>query len=145
MILVDANLLLYAEDSRSGHHELARKWWDQQLSGSTPVCLCWPVLTAFLRIGTNARLHQRPLSLREATQRVQSWVDQPCVRIIEATENHWPIFQRMLKAGNAAGNLVMDAHLAALAVEHACRLCSSDSDFARFPGIKWLNPVGIES
>ncbi len=82
MILVDANILLYAEDSLSVHHEAARAWWDAQLSGSSPVCLCGPVLTAFIRISTNARLHQRPLTLKEAVDRVQSWIEQPCVRII---------------------------------------------------------------
>ena len=78
MILVDANLLLYAEDTLSEYHEMARSWWDKQLSGSAPVCLCWPVLTAFIRIGTNVRLHQRPLTMKEAIERVQSWLDQPC-------------------------------------------------------------------
>lgn len=141
MILVDANLLLYAEDSLSAHHEMARAWWDSQLSGSAPVCLCWPVLTAFIRIATNARLHQRPLTLTEAVDRVQSWFDQPCVRMIHPTEQHWHIFQRMLHDGNATANLVSDAHLAALAVEHSCELCSTDADFARFPGLNWLNPI----
>jgi uncharacterized protein len=141
MILVDANLLLYAEDSLSEHHEAARRWWDNQLSGSEPVGLCWPVLTAFIRIGTNARLHQRPLTPGEATQRVQSWLDQPCVRILQPTDQHWGIFQRLLREGGAVANLVSDAHLAALAVEHNCELCSTDSDFARFPGLKWTNPI----
>jgi len=141
MILVDANLLLYAEDSLSEHHVAARTWWDAQLSGADPVCLCWPVLTAFVRIGTNARLHRRPLTLKEAVARVQSWLEQPCVRIIQPTEQHWPIFQQLLRAGNAAGNLVSDAHLAALAVEHNCVLQSTDTDFARFRGLKWKNPV----
>ena len=141
MILVDANLLLYAEDSLSAHHEAARTWWDAQLSGSEPVCLCWPVLTAFLRIATNARLQQRPLTLQEAVDRVQSWIDQPCVRTIQPTEQHWEILQRMLQDGNATGNLVPDAHLAALALEHDCELYSTDADFARFPGLQWRNPV----
>ena len=141
MILVDANILLYAEDSRSEHHEVARTWWDAQLSGSDPMALCWPVLTAFIRIGTNTRLHQRPLTLKEAIDRVQSWLDQPCVRIIQSTDQHWPIFQQMLRAGNATANLVSDAHLAALAVEHNCVLYSTDTDFARFRGLKWKNPV----
>lgn len=141
MILVDANLLLYAEDSLSEHHEAARNWWDARLSGSDPVCLCWPVLNAFLRIATNARLHQRPLTLKEATARVQSWLDQSCVRIIQPTEQHWVIFQQMLRSGNAVGNLVSDAHLAALAVEHNCVLHSSDADFSRFRGLKWKNPI----
>jgi toxin-antitoxin system PIN domain toxin len=143
MILVDANILLYAEDSRSEHHEAARAWWDEQLSGSDPIALCWPVLTAFIRIGTNPRLHQRPLTLREAVERVQSWLDQPCVRVIQPTDQHWLLFQQMLRAGNATANLVSDAHVAALALEHNCVLYSSDTDFARFRGLKWKNPVGL--
>ncbi len=145
MILVDANILLYAEDSLSAHHESARTWWDAQLSCAAPVCMCWPVLTAFIRIVTNARLHQRPLTLREAVDRVQSWLDQPCVCVIQPAEQHWEILQRMLHEGNATGNLVSDAHLAALAVEHNCELCSTDADFARFPGLNWRNPVSAKS
>lgn len=144
MILVDANLLLYAEDSLSEHHDGAREWWDAQLSGTKPVGLCWPVLTAFIRIGTNARLHQRPLTLKEAVDRVQSWLGQPCVRFILPTEQHWTIFRRVLReGGNATGNLVPDAHLAALAIEHNCELYSSDADFARFPGLAWHNPLDL--
>src|SRR5690349_9910097 len=126
MILVDANLLLYAEDSLSPHHATAREWWDQRLSGTEPVMLCWPVLTAFLRIATNPRLHQRPLTLKEATERVQSWLDQPCVRVVHPTDAHWAIFQKLLRDGNATANLVSDAHVAALAVEHNCELQSTD-------------------
>ena len=144
MILVDANLLLYAEDSLSEHHERARRWWDAQLSGSAPVCLCWPVLTAFLRIGTNARLHRRPLRVAEAIERVGSWLNQPCVRLVQPSDEHWPIFQRLLRHGNASANLVSDAHLAALAVEHNCVLQSTDADFARFKELKWHNPVTEE-
>jgi toxin-antitoxin system PIN domain toxin len=141
VILVDANLLLYAEDSLSEHHEAARDWWDAQLSESSPVCLCWHVLIAFIRIGTNARLHQRPLTLKEGCERIQSWFAQPCVRLIQPTESHWEIFQNMLKEGKATGNLVSDAHLAALAVEHNCVLQSTDTDFARFPSLKLANPI----
>ena len=103
--------------------------------------MCWPVLTAFIRIGTNVRLHRRPLTLREAVERVQSWLDQPCVRIISPTDQHWRLFQSMLRAGNATANLVSDAHLAALAVEHNAVLHSTDTDFARFRGVKWVNPL----
>lgn len=141
MILVDANLLLYAEDSLSEHHEAARTWWDGQLSGSEPVGLCWPVLNAFIRIGTNPRLHQRPLMLKEVIERVQSWLDQPCVRILQPTDQHWRIFQQMLQSGKAVGNLVSDAHLAALAAEHNAVLYSTDADFSRFRGLKWRNPL----
>ena len=141
MTLVDTNILLYAEDSLSEHHEAARAWWDDQLSGLEPVALCWPVLSAFIRIGTNTRLHKRPLTLKEAVERVQSWLDQPCVRILTPTDHHWAIFQRMLRASNATANLVSDAHLAALSVEHNCKLASTDTDFARFRGLKWRNPI----
>jgi uncharacterized protein len=144
MILVDANLLLYAEDSLSEHHEPARRWWDTQLSGISPVGLCWPALVAFIRIGTNPRVHQRPLTLQEAVARVQSWLDQPCVRLLQPTENHWGILQRMLRVGSATGNLVSDAQMAALAVEHDCVLHSTDRDFARFRGLKWLNPLATD-
>jgi toxin-antitoxin system PIN domain toxin len=141
VILVDANLLLYAEDSLSAHHDAARKWWDAQLSGTAPVGLCWPVLTAYLRIGTNTRLHRRPLTPGEGVERVQSWLDQPCVRLLTPTDQHWRLFQQMMRSGNATGNLVSDAHLAALALEHNCVLHSTDRDFARFRGLKWLNPL----
>jgi uncharacterized protein len=141
MIVVDANLLLYAEDSLSSLHEVAREWWDEQLSATEPVGICWPVLTAFVRIATNQRLHQRPLTLDEACARLQSWFDQPCVRLLHPTEHHWRFFQQMLHHGGATGNLVTDAHLAAIALEHNGELCSTDNDFSRFPALKWRNPL----
>lgn len=141
MILVDANILLYAEDQMSPHHEKARTWWDAQLSGDKPVCLCWTVLNAFVRIGTNPRVFEHPLSLDQALARVQSWMDQPCTRLVNPTEHHWTVFQKMLLKGQAVANLVTDAHLAALAVEHGCELMSTDADFSRFPGVKWRNPL----
>lgn len=141
MILVDANLPLYAENRTSSCHEEAREWWDAQLSGSSPVCLCWPVINAFVRIGTNPRIFDRPLTLDEATDRVSSWLAQPCVRIIHATERHWDVFRELLLNSQAAANLVTDGHLAALAIEHGCELCSTDRDFSRFPRLKWRNPL----
>ena len=142
MILPDANLLLYAEDSLSRDHEKSRRWWDEVLSGSDTVNLCWPVINAFIRIATNARLHERPLLLEEAVARVSSWMEQPCVRVIGPTELHWTIFQKQMRESAATANLVSDAHLAALAIEHASTLYSTDRDFARFPSLKWKNPVG---
>jgi toxin-antitoxin system PIN domain toxin len=141
MIFVDANILLYAEDNGSSQHAAARTWWDAQLSGAEPVCLCWTVLCAFIRIGTNRRVFETPLSLEEAQARVQSWLDQPCVRLIHATQRHWSLLNGLLVAGQATANLVTDAHLAALAIEHGCVLCSTDADFGRFPGLKWRNPL----
>jgi len=141
LILVDANILLYAEDALHSRHRQAREWWDDQLSGTEIVCLCWSVLSAFIRIGTNTRVFEHPLSLEQALTRVQSWLDQPCARIIRPTERHWTVFKQMLTDGQAVANLVTDAHLAALAIEHGCELASTDSDFARFPNLKWLNPL----
>ena len=141
MILVDANILLYAEDSLHPRHERARAWLDAQLSGDQIVCLCWTVLLAFIRIATNPRVFETPLSLEQAVARVQSWLDQPCTRVIRPTERHWIVFQQTLEDGQAVANLVTDAHLAALAIEHGCELASTDSDFARFPGLKWKNPL----
>jgi len=141
VILVDANILLYAEDQLSPRHAAARSWWDAQLSKSSPLCLSWIVLGAFIRIGTNPRVFEHPMSLDQAVSRVQSWLDQPCTRIIHPTERHWIVFQKMLFDGQAVANLVTDAHLAALAVEHGCELVSTDSDFSRFRGIRWSNPL----
>jgi len=141
VILVDANILLYAEDQLSPHHEKARTWWDAELSGSSPVCFCWAVLGAFLRIGTNPRVFENPLSMEQAMARVRSWMGQPCARIVTPTERHWVVLQQMLRGGQAAANLVPDAHLAALAVEYGCDLVSTDSDFSRFPGVRWRNPL----
>jgi len=141
LILVDANILLYAEDSLHPRHQQARVWWDGQLSGTGIVCLCWTVMSAFIRIGTNPRVFEHPLSLEQALARVQSWMDQPCTRVVRPTERHWTVFQQVLTDGQAVANLVTDAHLAALAIEHGCELASTDSDFARFAKLKWKNPL----
>jgi len=143
VIFVDANLLLYAEDALSSRNTVARAWWDEQLSGRDPVCLCWTVIGAFIRISTHRRVFTRPLSLEEARDRVQSWLRQPCVRVVTPTENHWNTFSRMLERGQAPANLVTDAHLAALAYDHGCVLCSTDRDFVRFPGLKWKDPLQV--
>lgn len=141
MILVDTNLLLYAEDQLSPRHTAARRWWDAKLSGTTPVCLCWTVICAFIRIGTNPRVFEAPLSIEESVSRVQSWMAQPCIRLIYPTKQHWEILQQLMIDGQAKANLVSDAHLAALAIEHNCELFSTDADFARFPKLKWQNPI----
>jgi hypothetical protein len=105
------------------------------------VCLCWTVISAFIRIASNSRVFENPLSVAQTIKRVQSWLDQPCARLIEPTDRHWLVFQLMLTEGQALGILVTDAHLAALAVQHGCELMSTDVDFARFPRLKWTNPL----
>ena len=141
MIFVDANILLYAENADGAQHEAARDWWDGRLSGTTSVCLCWTVINAFIRIGTNPRVYNAPLTMEQALARVQSWLDQPCVRLISPTSQHWKIFGQLLRESQATGNLVTDAHLAALAMEHGCTLYSTDADFSRFRSLKWRNPL----
>jgi toxin-antitoxin system PIN domain toxin len=141
MTLLDANLLLYAEDQTSPHHTKARQWWEAQLSGTGAVCLSWPVISAFMRITTNARIVRHPLTIGQAVDRVNEWLVRPCVRVVAPTDAHWDLFEQMLRQGQAGANLVNDAHLAALAIEHGCELCSADADFARFPRLRWRNPL----
>jgi uncharacterized protein len=117
------------------------EWWVAQLSGSSPVCVCWSVISAFLRIATHRQIFECPITLEEAVNRVESWLHQPCVRIVQPTERHWQFFREMLTTGKATANLVADAHLATLSLEHGCELNSTDMDFTRFPGLKWRNPL----
>ena len=141
MILVDANLLLYAYNGSSEDHAKAKEWLETVFSGHEPVALCWSVILAFIRIATNSRAFPRPLSRTEAAAVVSEWFNQPQTVVIGPGENHWVILQRALSEGKASGALVSDAHLAALAIEHGATLCSSDRDFARFPRVRLLNPL----
>lgn len=141
MILVDANILLYAYDVRSPHHEAAREFWERRLSETPPVGLAWITVAAFLRIGTNTRAFARPLALAEATRAVSSWLARPMVGLVGPGPGHWAILADLLARSRATGPLVADAHLAALAMEHGARLCSTDRDFARFPGLDWQDPL----
>ena len=141
MILVDANILLYAENTDVPQHAKAVQWWDEQLSTQPAIRLPWPVLCAFIRISTNHRVFRSPLMIGQAADRVSSWLERPNVQTLETTPRHWTLFRQMLEGGQATGNLVSDAHLAALAIEHNCELFSSDADFARFPKLKWRNPL----
>lgn len=111
------------------------------MSGREPVGLAWSVVAAFIRLGTNPRVFNRPLLLPEAGARVDGWLAQPCVRVVVPTDRHWDILRRLLTAGQATANLVSDARLAALAIEYGCVLMNTDADFARFPRLKWRNPL----
>lgn len=141
MILVDANLLLYAYDPRSEWHAASRQWLEQTVSGAALVRLAWLTVWAFLRISTNPRVYERPLSIAEAEGHVASWLAQPSVGILDPGERHWEIVARLLHDGQATGPLVMDAALAAIAIEHGATLCTTDRDFARFPALRWVNPL----
>ena len=141
MIVVDANLLLYAYDASSAAHDAARAWLEETLSSSDPVGLPWATLLAFLRISTNPRALTRPLSMAEASAIVDAWLSQPCVTIAEPGERHWEVLAGLLAAGQVRGPLVSDAHLAALAIEHGATLATTDRDFARFDGLRTSNPL----
>jgi uncharacterized protein len=143
VILIDANLLIYAIDSDSPWHRAARRWFEQALSSSEPVGLPWVVILAFIRITTRAGIMRRPLAPAAAVAYVQSWLEQPCVEAVAPGERHWPILRNLLEATGSAGNLTADAHIAALALERGARVCSSDHDFARFPGVLHVNPLVV--
>jgi toxin-antitoxin system PIN domain toxin len=141
MILIDANLLLYAYDPNSRHHMAAKSWLEATLSGSQLVRFSWMTLWAFLRITTNARVYERPLSIVEAEDALASWLAQPIVGILDPGERHWDILRRLTTGGQATGSLVMDAALAAVAIEHGATLYTTDRDFARFDELRWINPI----
>jgi toxin-antitoxin system PIN domain toxin len=141
VILLDANLLLYAYHAKSPQHAPARKWLEESLSGSEPVGLCWQTVLAFVRISTNHRVFERPLAAAEAGAIVSAWLALPVVVMLAPGERYWGILNGLLTSAQVAGPLVTDAALAALAIEHGTTLCTTDRDFSRFPGLKTLNPL----
>lgn len=141
MILVDSNLLVYAYLPSSKQHGSARAWLEARFSEAEPVGLPWVSILAFMRIITNPRLLEHPLSIEEANRIVSAWLARANVTILNPGGRHWEILQNLLVQGQASGPLVTDAHLAALAIEHGATLASADRDFARFPGLKLLNPL----
>jgi hypothetical protein len=141
MIILDANILLYAYDNGSMLHSKARSWVEDVFSGTTPIGLPWQTINAFLRIMTNSRLPGERFSIREAARIAELWLEQPNVRPLAPSEDHWPLFRQMIIEGQASGPLVTDAQLAALAIEYGGVLHTTDRDFARFPGLRWKNPL----
>ena len=141
MILVDANLLVYAHVTSFSQHDAARIWLDAQLSGSTPVGLPWPSLLGFLRLVTNPRVFQRPEAIAEAWAQIAAWLDADVAWVPQPTDRHRDILGALLTEARAQANLIPDAHLAALAVEHGLLLYSTDGDFARFRQLRWQNPL----
>ena len=141
MIIPDINLLLYAYDADSPFHAKASEWWQECLSGGEPVGLPPVVLFGFLRISTNARVFKNPMTPAEAAQHIRSWLVQPGVQVLEPRSDHLePVLNSLEKLGTA-GNLVTDAQIAALAIEHAATLHTNDTDFMRFAGLRWFNPL----
>jgi uncharacterized protein len=141
MILIDANILLYAYDSSSQHHLRARRWLEKILSGPQPVRLAWVTVLAFLRISTNRKIFENAFSISEAISIVKKWLEHSTLDLLDPTERHWSILSKLLKDGQVYGPLVMDAHLAALAIEHGAKLYTTDKDFSRFDELQVINPL----
>ena len=141
MIIPDVNLLLYAYDSAMAEHRASLVWLNKILSGDELVGMPWQNVSAFLRIATNHRLPGNRFSMPEAIDIVQQWIDLPQVRLLSPSERHWSIFQQMLIQGQVRGPLTTDAELAALTIEYGGVLHTTDRNFARFPGLRWVNPL----
>jgi hypothetical protein len=145
MILVDANLLIYAYHSASPYHERARGWLEAVFESQEPIGFAWTTLHAFLRITTNPKILGDPLSIAEAAAIVEEFLERPQATVLEPGPRYWPILRRVLEEARVQGPLVSDAHLVALAIEHGAKLCSSDRDFRRFPGIELFDPLVADS
>jgi len=135
LILVDVNLLVYAHVAGSPQHSRARDWFDAQMNGPLRVGIPWPSLLGFLRLTSNPKVCERPLGME------RGWLRRPNVRIPMPTDRHADVLEPLLAVTSGRANLVPDAHLAALALEHGLVLRSADADFARFPGLSWRNPL----
>ena len=140
-MLVDANLLLLAVDAAAPSHGRASAWLSEQLNGDRRVGMPWESLNAFVRIATHPRASDHPLPPEEAWRSVAEWLATPTVWIPAATEQHADVLGALVTKYRLAGNLIPDAHLAAIAIEHGLELCSADTDFARFAEVRWRNPL----
>lgn len=140
MIVLDANILFHSYSESSPHHQKARACLENLFSGADLVGLPWQTIAAFLRISTNPRLHGAR-SASEAAHEVEEWLRQPNVRVLSPADSHWQTLRQMILEGQAFGPLVSDAQIAALTIENGGVLYSSDRDFARFPGLRWVNPL----
>lgn len=141
MVILDANILLYAYDDKSAEHARVREWLDQQLKANEAIGLPWISLWAFLRIATNPRVTRTPLALAEAFEIIEEIQAMPRAMLVQPGPHHIEILQRLAMAAHAAGPRITDATLAAIAIEHGAKLASTDRDFARFQGLNWINPL----
>lgn len=141
MLIPDINLLVYAYNSDAPEHRKARAWWENALSRPGPVGLPWAVLIGYLRLMTSRRIRVDPLPPPDAIAHVRSWLEQPQTQILHPGPRHLDLLESLAASARITGELVTDLHLAALAIEHQAELHSNDSDFKRFPGLRWVNPL----
>jgi toxin-antitoxin system PIN domain toxin len=141
VILVDANVLIYAHSDSVPQHRPARSWFEERLNEPGRLGLPWQSIVAFVRVVTNPRVFASPAPARDAWERVREWLACEPVWVPVPTRRHADVLGSLLDETNAVGNLVADAHLAALAIEHGLTLASTDGDFARFPGLSWQDPL----
>lgn len=141
MIVIDANLLLYAYDYAFPQHKRARNWLESVFSGQEPVGLPWQSIAAFIRVNTDSRLPGPRFTIEDAVELVDEWIALPHVQLLAPGPRHWPSFRKMLIEGHVCGPIATDAALAALTIECGGILYSADRDFARFPGLRWVNPL----
>jgi toxin-antitoxin system PIN domain toxin len=141
VIVVDANLLIYSYDVSSVDHKKSVAWLEDVLSGTETVGLPWPCICAFVRVVTNRRLTRMRVDLNAALEAVEEWLQSSHVQILMPGDRHWPVFRRMVIQGQAPGPLVSDAEVAALTIEYGGVLHTADRGFARFPGLRWVNPL----
>jgi toxin-antitoxin system PIN domain toxin len=139
--LPDVNLFVYAYDTLSPRHELAKQWLEDVLSGTETVALAWVALLGFVRFTTSRHMLGSPWGVEQALEVVDSWLAQPVATIVHPTNRHASVLRDLLAPLGTGGNLTTDAHLAALAIEHGATLCSHDNDFSRFPGLRWVDPL----
>ena len=141
MIIPDVNLLVYAHDSGSRRHDAARKWWEGLMNGMDSVGIPWVVILGFIRITTHSKVLENPLEVDGACSRVRAWLARPNAIVIHPGARHADVLFKLIEAAGTGGNLTTDAHLAALAIEHQAEVHSTDADMARFPGLRWVNPL----
>jgi uncharacterized protein len=141
MIVPDLNLLVYAYNADAPEHSRARTWWETCLSDIRPVGLAWSVIVGYLRLMTSRKLQLEPCTVPEAMGYLRSWLERPQVEILTPGPRHLDLLDSLMRDARGSGDLAVDAHLAALAIEHGAELHSNDADFSRFPGLRWINPL----
>ena len=143
MIVPDINILAHAYNSDSPRHQAARAWWERTLSQPRPVGMPWATVLGFIRIMTHRGILENPMRVADAIRRVRAWLEHPRIQILAPGKRHGEILFHLLEHLGTAGNLTTDAHLAALAIEYQAELVSTDADFARFPSLRWFNPLAL--